>query len=88
MFIPVAVGLLDSSGKDMPLTSVFHDGTLESLVNNGQPNYTTILRVTKVSSELLCSAGCKIFIPLSCHIWISLLPKSGTGMASNVFINP
>lgn len=52
MFIPVAVGLLDSSGKDMPLTSVYNDGMLHSVADNGQPVYTTILRVTKVSSSL------------------------------------
>lgn len=48
MFIPVAVGLLDSTGKEVPLSSVHHDGTLQSVANNGQPVYTTVLRVTKV----------------------------------------
>lgn len=52
MFIPVAVGLLDSTGKEMPLSSVYHDGTLQSVVSNDQPTYTTVLRVTKVSSEI------------------------------------
>lgn len=51
MFIPVAMGLLDSSGKDMALSYVYHDGKLESLESNGQPVYTTVLRVTKVSLE-------------------------------------
>ncbi|KAL0297621.1 UNVERIFIED_CONTAM: Puromycin-sensitive aminopeptidase [Sesamum radiatum] len=31
MFIPVALGLVGSNGKDMPLSSVYHDGKLESL---------------------------------------------------------
>lgn len=53
MFIPVALGLLDSTGKDIPLSSVYHDGTLQSVSSNDQPVYTTVLRVTKVSSELL-----------------------------------
>lgn len=48
MFIPVAIGLLDSSGKDMPLSSVSHNGKLQSLGSNNQPVYTTVLRVTKV----------------------------------------
>ncbi|XP_074264804.1 puromycin-sensitive aminopeptidase-like [Silene latifolia] len=47
MFIPVAVGLLDSHGNDIPLSSVYHDGKFESLSSNGQPTYTTVLRVTK-----------------------------------------
>lgn len=52
MFIPVAVGLLDSSGKDMPLSSVYHGGKLQSVASSGQTIYTTVLRVTKVSLEL------------------------------------
>lgn len=48
MFIPVAVGLLDSTGKDIPLSTVYHDGTLQSVSSNGQSGCTTILRVTKV----------------------------------------
>ncbi|KAM7494279.1 hypothetical protein LguiB_028888 [Lonicera macranthoides] len=51
MFIPVAMGLLDSSGKDMALSSVYHDGELESLESNGQPVNTTVLRVTKKEEE-------------------------------------
>ncbi|XP_042020633.1 puromycin-sensitive aminopeptidase-like isoform X2 [Salvia splendens] len=47
MFIPVALGLLGSDGKDMPLSSVYHDGILESISNNDQPTHTTVLRVTK-----------------------------------------
>ena len=49
MFIPVALGLLGSDGKDIPLSSVYHDGMLESISNSGQPAHTTVLRVTKVS---------------------------------------
>ncbi|XP_022892916.1 puromycin-sensitive aminopeptidase-like isoform X3 [Olea europaea var. sylvestris] len=53
MFIPVAVGLLDSSGKDLPLSSVYHDGKLESIVCNGQPVHTTVLKVTKKEEEFI-----------------------------------
>lgn len=52
MFIPVALALLDSNGKGMPLSSVHHDGTLQSF---GKVE-TTILRVSKVSTELLSDA--------------------------------
>ena len=55
MFIPVAVGLLDSSGKDMPLSALYHDGKLESVASNNQPVYNTVLKITKVSSESLWS---------------------------------
>jgi len=48
MFIPIAVGLLDSTGKDIPLSSIYHDGVLQSVSNNDQSVSTTILRVTKV----------------------------------------
>lgn len=53
MFIPVAIGLLDSHGKDMPLSSVNHDGKLESLAIDGQPVHTTVLRVTKKEEEFV-----------------------------------
>lgn len=53
MFIPVAFGLLDSSGKDMPLSSVYHDGTLKSITRNNQPVYTTVLRITKKEEEFV-----------------------------------
>ncbi|XVF51462.1 hypothetical protein PTKIN_Ptkin04bG0187100 [Pterospermum kingtungense] len=55
MFIPVAVGLLDSSGKDMPLSSVYHDGTLQSVASNNQPVFSTVLRVTKKEEEFVFS---------------------------------
>ncbi|XP_008238923.1 PREDICTED: puromycin-sensitive aminopeptidase isoform X2 [Prunus mume] len=55
MFIPVAVGLLNSTGKEVPLSSVHHDGTLQSVANNGQPVYTTVLRVTKKEEEFVFS---------------------------------
>lgn len=48
MFIPVAVGLLDSTGKDIPLAAIYHDGTLESVSSNDQSVFTTVLRFTKV----------------------------------------
>lgn len=55
MFIPVALGLLDSTGKDIPLSSVYHDGTLQSVLSNDQPVYTTVLRVTKKEEEFVFS---------------------------------
>ncbi|KAI3804450.1 hypothetical protein L1987_25998 [Smallanthus sonchifolius] len=55
MFIPVAAGLLDSSGKDIPLSSIYHDGKLESVACGGQPVYTTVLRVTKGEEEFVFS---------------------------------
>ena len=53
MFIPVAMGLLDSSGKDIPLTSVYNEGLLQPLASNGQEVFTTVLRVTKVRKVLV-----------------------------------
>ncbi|WVZ26360.1 hypothetical protein V8G54_004904 [Vigna mungo] len=44
MFIPVAVGLLDSTGKDIPLSNLYHNGTLQSVSNSDQPVFTTVLR--------------------------------------------
>ncbi|KAL4279760.1 hypothetical protein GQ457_03G019580 [Hibiscus cannabinus] len=58
MFIPVAVGLLDSSGKNMPLSSLYHDGTLQSVAGNNQPVFDTVLRVTKKEEEFVF---CDIF---------------------------
>ncbi|KAL2902772.1 Puromycin-sensitive aminopeptidase, partial [Bienertia sinuspersici] len=55
VFIPVAMGLLDSHGKDMPLSSVYHDGKLESLAVAGQSVHTTVLRVTKKEEEFVFS---------------------------------
>jgi aminopeptidase N len=53
MFIPVALGLLDSSGKDIPLSSVYHDGT--SIASDNQSVFTTVLRVTKKEEEFVFS---------------------------------
>ncbi|KAL7594709.1 hypothetical protein Lser_V15G30365 [Lactuca serriola] len=53
MFILVAMGLLDSSGKDMPLSSFYQDGKLVSITSSGQPVYTTVLRVTKAEEEFV-----------------------------------
>ncbi|KAM0069920.1 putative cytosol alanyl aminopeptidase [Helianthus debilis subsp. tardiflorus] len=53
MFIPVAAGLLDSNGKDMPLSSIYHDGKLVSVACGGQPVNTTVLRVTKAEEEFV-----------------------------------
>ncbi|XWS49969.1 hypothetical protein CRYUN_Cryun12cG0047900 [Craigia yunnanensis] len=55
MFIPVAVGLLDSSGKDMHLSSVYHDGTLQSVASSNQPVFSTVLRLTKKEEEFVFS---------------------------------
>lgn len=55
MFIPVALGLLDSSGNDMPLSSMHHNGKLESVASNGQPVHTTVLKVTKKEEEFVFS---------------------------------
>ncbi|KAK6158211.1 hypothetical protein DH2020_005525 [Rehmannia glutinosa] len=53
MFIPVALGLLDSNGNDIPLSSVYHDGQLENITRDGQPVHTTVLRVTKKEEEFV-----------------------------------
>ncbi|GAB2211830.1 hypothetical protein Droror1_Dr00025167 [Drosera rotundifolia] len=53
MFIPIVVGLLDSSGKDMPLSSLYHNGTLQSITSSGKPVTTTILRLTKKEEEFI-----------------------------------
>ncbi|KAH0462992.1 hypothetical protein IEQ34_007574 [Dendrobium chrysotoxum] len=55
MFIPVAVGLLDSNGKDLPLSNVYHDGLLQSVSSNDQPVFTTVLRVIKEEEEFIFS---------------------------------
>uniref|UniRef100_M8CXX4 Aminopeptidase N n=1 Tax=Aegilops tauschii TaxID=37682 RepID=M8CXX4_AEGTA len=47
MFIPVAVGLVDSTGKDMPLTSIYSDGMVQTLSNDGHPIFTTVLQFKK-----------------------------------------
>ncbi|CAN8245466.1 unnamed protein product [Cochlearia groenlandica] len=49
-FIPVVVGLLDSSGKDIALSSVSHDGTPQAISST-----STILRVTKKEEEFVFS---------------------------------
>ncbi|KAK3122447.1 hypothetical protein QOZ80_8BG0669690 [Eleusine coracana subsp. coracana] len=53
MFIPVAVGLVDSSGKDMPLTSVYSDGTTHTISSDGQPVFTTVLQFKKKEEEFI-----------------------------------
>ncbi|KAM3256252.1 hypothetical protein ACQJBY_049012 [Aegilops geniculata] len=52
MFIPVAVGLVDSTGKDMPLTSIYSDGMVQTLSNDGHPIFTTVLQFKK--SYIFC----------------------------------
>ncbi|XP_058732029.1 puromycin-sensitive aminopeptidase [Vicia villosa] len=51
--IPIAVGLLDSTGKDIPLTSIYHNGALQSVSSNDQSVSTTVLRVTKKEEEFV-----------------------------------
>ncbi|XP_062195376.1 puromycin-sensitive aminopeptidase [Phragmites australis] len=53
MFIPVAVGLVDSAGKDMPLTSIYSDGMLQTLSNDDQPVFTTVLQFKKKEEEFI-----------------------------------
>ncbi|XP_010255303.1 PREDICTED: puromycin-sensitive aminopeptidase-like [Nelumbo nucifera] len=55
MFIPVALGLLNSKGKDIPLSSVYHEGMLQSIEKNGEPVYTTVLQVKKKEEEFVFS---------------------------------
>ncbi|KAL2642323.1 hypothetical protein R1flu_009910 [Riccia fluitans] len=51
MLIPLAVGLLDSSGQDIPL-SLVHDGeTAIDLKVGGKPLKTAVLRIEKVEHE-------------------------------------
>uniref|UniRef100_A0A8R7QE42 Aminopeptidase N n=1 Tax=Triticum urartu TaxID=4572 RepID=A0A8R7QE42_TRIUA len=53
MFIPVAVGLVDSTGKDMPLTSIYSDGRVQTLSNDGHPIFTTVLQFKKNEEEFI-----------------------------------
>ncbi|KAI3975353.1 hypothetical protein MKX01_022115 [Papaver californicum] len=53
MLIPVAVGLLDSNGKDLPLTSVYRDGVLQVISADGQPAYTTVLQIKNKEEEFV-----------------------------------
>lgn len=53
MFIPVAIGLLDSTGKDIPLSAVYQNGTLKSVSNNGNPVSTAVLRFTQKEEEFV-----------------------------------
>lgn len=43
MFIPVAVGLLNSSGKSIPISSIYHDEVLKPM----EPSSTVVLHVKK-----------------------------------------
>lgn len=53
MFIPVAVGLLDSNGKDLPLSSVYNRGSLQSFTSEGHSVSTVILRIEKEEEEFV-----------------------------------
>ncbi|KAG6606084.1 Puromycin-sensitive aminopeptidase, partial [Cucurbita argyrosperma subsp. sororia] len=55
MFIPVALGLLDSAGNDLPLSSIYHDGVLQSIAENDRPVYHTVLGLTKKEEEIVFS---------------------------------
>lgn len=55
MFLPVALGLLDSSGNNLRLSSIYHDGVLQSISENDQPVYSTVLRLTKKEEEFVFS---------------------------------
>eukprot|EP00262_Sarcandra_glabra_P013014 TRINITY_DN34_c0_g1_i2.p1 TRINITY_DN34_c0_g1~~TRINITY_DN34_c0_g1_i2.p1 ORF type:complete len:888 (+),score=166.95 TRINITY_DN34_c0_g1_i2:279-2942(+) len=55
MLIPVVVGLLDSNGKEMPLTNVYHEGLPQSVTSNGQPVSATVLQVKKTEEEFVFS---------------------------------
>ncbi|KAF9601242.1 hypothetical protein IFM89_018352 [Coptis chinensis] len=62
MFIPLAVGLLDSNGKDIPLMSVYHEGLLESLTPNAHPVDIVVLQVkkNKIGGMTYNIKGCKV----------------------------
>ncbi|KMZ62853.1 Puromycin-sensitive aminopeptidase [Zostera marina] len=53
MFIPVAVGLLDSSGKDIPITSFYHDKVLQTIASSSQLSSTAVLHLTKKEEEFI-----------------------------------
>jgi aminopeptidase N len=53
MFIPVVVGLLDSNGKDLPLTSVYNGESLQSLTSEGHFVSTVILGIEKEEEEFV-----------------------------------
>ncbi|KAA0042746.1 puromycin-sensitive aminopeptidase [Cucumis melo var. makuwa] len=55
MFIPVDLGLLGSSGRDLPLSSVYNDGVLRSISGDNQPVFSTVLRLTKKEEEFVFS---------------------------------
>jgi len=67
-FIPVVVGLLDSSGKDIILSSVYHDGTQQAISSS-----STILRLTKLSQESFFKPICNLTIFVLCVYKISFM---------------
>ncbi|KAL5066563.1 hypothetical protein RYX36_028300 [Vicia faba] len=42
--IPIAVGLLESNGKDIPLSSIYHNGALQLVSSSGQSPVPSLLR--------------------------------------------
>ncbi|KAH9324651.1 hypothetical protein KI387_004829, partial [Taxus chinensis] len=55
MFIPVAVGLLDSNGKDISLASVYNGESKLSFGSETHPVSTVVLRVVKEEEEFVFS---------------------------------
>ena len=53
MFIPVAVGLLDSNGKDLPLTSVYNGESMQTCTGAEQSVSTVILRIEREEEEFV-----------------------------------
>ena len=53
MFIPVAVGLLDSNGKDLPLTSVYNGESMQTCTSAEHSVSTVILRIEREEEEFV-----------------------------------
>ncbi|XP_057824889.2 puromycin-sensitive aminopeptidase isoform X2 [Cryptomeria japonica] len=55
MLIPVAVGLLGSNGKDIPLTSVYNKESMLTFGSKDRPVSTAVLHVEKEEEEFIFS---------------------------------
>ena len=53
MFIPVAVGLLDSNGKDLPLTSVYNGESMQTCTSAEHSVSTVILCIERKEEEFV-----------------------------------
>ena len=53
MFILVAVGLLDSNGKDLPLTSVYNGESMQTCTSAEHSVSTVILRIERKEEEFV-----------------------------------